>query len=583
MTIAPTITGREAHPIVPLMSEPELSVLGPEKVEEYYKLRRDVITLMLTNPFAHGWEPEIWKKADEELAKLREKFPKGVITELDLGGNRASKTERRAKRLVQNMEKNPGWRAWALQSSQVSSRQNQQSVIYKYLPPEWKPSTGKLRIGPTAKIVYSQAGGFTEDTLVCPNGSQLWFKFYTMDVGSIEGAELDEAWADELVTPDWIEALIFRLVTRNGLLGITFTPIEGYTAAVKKYLAGAITIEEVEAELLPILDAAGKVTGHEKVPRVQYNDGERALITYFHTADNVFGNYESMKETLSGSSREKILMRAYGVPSKMSSAAFPKFKDTVHVITWARYLQILKEFPRGTRFHLIDPCSGRNWFMGWFYCWKPGHAIMYREWPSHSHTGLTTYIPGEGPMEPWAVAGNKEDGDKGPAQNSFGWGYARYKEEWERVEEGEEIFERWIDCRYANAAKTERETATTLLEQMEQDLDIELHAMTAEKNIIGAKDGSIDMINEALAYDEDPLIKLGDYSARLSRTNEPRLLIVDRCPNTIFAFQNWTGKDGQKGACKDPIDLVRGFYLSELGYIPPGALAPRDEWSKQFA
>ena len=50
-----------------------------------------------------------------------------------------------------------------------------------------------------------------------------------------------------------MRALIFRLVTRDGLLGITFTPIEGYSSTVKVHLHGAKTIEEVEAELLPDL------------------------------------------------------------------------------------------------------------------------------------------------------------------------------------------------------------------------------------------------------------------------------------------------------------------------------------------
>jgi hypothetical protein len=35
---------------------------------------------------------------------------------------------------------------------------------------------------------------------------------------------------------------------------------------------------------------------------------------------------------------------------------------------------------------------------------------------------------------PWAVAGNKADGEQGDGQKEWGWGYTRYLEEIERME-----------------------------------------------------------------------------------------------------------------------------------------------------
>ena len=31
----------------------------------------------------------------------------------------------------------------------------------------------------------------------------------------------------------------------------------------------------------------------------------------------------------------------------------------------------------------------------------------------------------------------------------------------------------------------------------------------------------------------------------------------------IYALENWTGADGEKGACKDPVDLLRYLFMSE--------------------
>jgi hypothetical protein len=139
----------------------------------------------------------------------------------------------------------------------------------------------------------------------------------------------------------------------------------------------------------------------------------------------------------------------------------------------------------------------------------------------------------------------------------------RYKEEILRLEEGEEILERWIDSRYAHSSIQDREGITTLAEQL-AELEMDFKAMVSENKILDVQDGSIDMINSALWYDQD--VPLGKFSDKLARVNEPRLKIVETCPNTIFALKNWTGEDGAHGACKDPIDVVRGLFLSQIGY-----------------
>ena len=43
-----------------------------------------------------------------------------------------------------------------------------------------------------------------------------------------------------------------------------------------------------------------------------------------------------------------------------------------------------------------------------------------------------------------------------------------------------------------------------------------------------------------------------------------KYLIAASCKNTIFAYENYTGLDGQKGACKDFIDCDRYAVLSDL-------------------
>jgi hypothetical protein len=577
-------------PGVPEMDAEIAEQAGEDWQRRWYAVAYEGIKRQLADPLRFGAELDIWKLADAKLDEFRARFPKDVLIELVLGGNRAAKTERKAKRLVENMVKNPGWRVWACQSTETASVQNQQNIIYKYLPQEWKPESGRLRHGAMTKITYTQSGGFTENVFTCPNGSECRFKFYEMKVKNLEGAELDEAWCDELVPVDWLEALIFRLVTRagtkprNGVMGITFTPIEGYSSTVKVHLSGARTTEEVEAELLP---QGEKILGCERegtVPRVQENlavdikgQKAKAIIVYFHTKDNPFGGYESMKATLEGANRDKILTRAYGVPTKAMMSVFPMFADLVHV----KSLNYFREIQRngGTWVHLLDPCSGRNWFQQWIFIDVMNRAFVAGESPSYGHEWA--YIPGVGDPGPWAVAGNKADGEAGDGQKEWGWGYSRYIEEIERMEtllalpgEGRiKISVRWIDARYANARRQNEERSTTLIEDL-SGLGIEFLAAPSEAMIdLSASKGSLRMINDKLFYDN---------RRPIDHTNQSHLYVVETCPNTNNALKEWTGKDGQKGATKDPIDCLRMFVLSGSEYVDESLMQPVKPWEQQF-
>lgn len=574
-----SMTGREPHPVLPLLTAEEEAGIGPEMAAEFYRLRQETLRRTITDPFNYGYEPPIWAAADAQQTILRERYPVGVIEELDLGGNRASKSERAAKRIMQRLAAHPGRRAWCLQSKEDISRIAQQSLFWKYMPLEWKSETGKMKYGATTKVNYSVATGFTDNNFVLPNGSQCVFKFYSVDVTTVEGPEIDDAWADELVTPEWLEFLRYRLVTRNGLLHVTFTPTEGYSQTVAQYLLNAVTLEETVAdpELLPVRDAERNVIGAERVPRIQQSGNERARVVYFHTSDNPFGNYPSMKQTLRQKSRETVLMRAYGVPTKASATAFPLFKETVHVISPEEFRKI--ELLGGTRYHLVDPCAGRNWFMVWLFIDALRRKFVYREWPSYGHPGA--YIPGVGDLGEWAVPGKPDDGERGPAQKEIGWGLKPYLDEIERQEtrvpndlvkrktegfEREEIFERWIDARYGNARTMAAEESTTLIEQLDNH-GVTFLAAKSEKQIFSeSNSGSIRLISDALYYDN---------SRPIDALNQPHLYVLATCPNVVYALQNWTGKDGQKGASKDPIDVLRMAELSDLDFCDETALKVR--------
>lgn len=333
-----------------------------------------------------------------------------------------------------------------------------------------------------------------------------------------------------------------------------------------------------------MMNTAHTIVGYEKVPRVQRSAIPTAAIVYFHSVDNPYGNYAAMKVELAGSPKDRILTRAYGVPTKANLTQFPLFKDTVHVVSLNFFREVEKQ--GGARYHLIDPCpgnkmTGRNWFMLWVLVDRLGRKFYYREWPSHGHA--EAYIPGYGNLGPWAVPGKAADGAKGPAQDSMGFSLSRYKEEILRLEtsnaqrstsnvqlqkEPEQIIERWMDSRYGNAPTNTKEGATTLIDQMRNELEMDFRSTPGDQIQEG-----VTLINNSLYY---------DVTQPVSPTNAPRMYVVETCPNLIYALKEWTGRDGGDGACKDPIDLCRYAEMAELGYVDDQMLKPRQPWMGQF-
>jgi phage terminase large subunit-like protein len=583
-------------------------------------------------------------------------FRKRVKCVLILGGQRGSKSEYASKRVMKIMRHKEAARAWMLHTNNRMSVEYQQPLMWKYLPADLKLKK-ELR-SREAYIKYTMKNGFSDGRFILPNKSDCSFLAYEMDRETVEGGNMDVINPDELVPSDWVETMMLRIAEKNGIMIITFTPVLGYNDTVKLFLDGAKTVKESIGFMLPKdggepdvaralglsqseLDRMGKWlddpqkapgvsvwsrpeecgewinsqnpesriqnpeqwgvgTGRsqpapaagrefEMVPRVlNPRDPEEGLaVVYFHSSDNPYGNPLSVWRNIARKSVAFQKERFYGIATKMMAARFPKFSDKVHLVK-------ASEIPRGgTNYHIVDPCSDRNWFQLWIRV-TPNAAYVYREWPGNY------YIPGEGVPGDWALTdGKKADGRMGPAQKSFGWGYAQYKKEIARLEgweafktwsaerqgesgargttgsgrsENEEIadwdqygpadeliYERYMDARFASVKSFDMGGMITLFEDIEQKVNLVFAHTSNEGEGRDSIDAGVAMINDALYFDDQK---------PLSLMNSPKLYICEDCLNLIFALATYTGSDGQKGACKDPVDCLRFAYLKRLEYQP---------------
>jgi hypothetical protein len=646
----------ERHPVLAL-PQPDWVRDHPDDFLAYIQSRTLAIHNERRDPLLHGWESPIWKAVDalfgfecfdgafkteitrrfgpdwtwERWAEALRKahgFPAPVKLILINGGNRGGKSQYGGKRSVQRIHRAPKQNAWCLQSNHNMSVTYQQALINQHMPAD--KQNAQIITGKPEYIAYKSATGYSNGKFVLYNGSVCEFKYYTMDKSdATEGGELDWIWDDELVPADWVLTQLYRIVTRDGRILVTFTPVEGYTETVRMLTEGSTPVRETIAYLCPDDEgpalewaALGFPTeqawltayrgGHKdlgygpnsipedvhawiqgtpsqplpppgrkfkKVPRILRGIGtERGgrieyqhAVVYFHSADNPYGNPSGVIAKSAGKTQDEIRERFYGIATKTMSCRFPMFDERIHVLPDDKIPLA------GTNYLICDPSGGRNFGFLWV---RVNHdtVYFYREWPGPYP------IPGIGLPGPWAeIDGKRKDGRKGPAQNPFGFSLLRYKQELARLEgwdipathldkprewtpgpkTKERIHARYIDARPANSSTATAEGSVTLLEELEDiGLDfIPVHLGPAGSLAPGDTQSAVHLITDALSYNnEQPL----------SYTNRPKLYISDRCTNMIFALKIWTGEDGQRGACKDFIDLARYAFASDLQDVGSG-------------
>lgn len=478
--------------------------------------------------FRHGHILPHWKDADELYDSYRE-----VLIN---GGNRSGKTEYMARKVIETMLRIDNARVWCLQTTGEASRQFQQPVIYKYIPSEWK----RLSSRGVAHVKYSQKNGFTDNVFIFPNGSQCNFMNYAQDIKVIEGGNVDLIWPDELVPLPWIETLRFRTITKKGKLVMTFTPVTGYTPVVRDYVAGMKVKEYRDAPLLS--QAKRHVEGGPKgkMPYIAESRNGKAGLIWFHSIFNPYNPYDGIVDMVSGRSEAEIKIRAYGYAEKSAIGQFPSFTD-MNVVKRDRIPTA------GTRYMVTDPAGARNWFTIWAIVDEHERVFVYREWPSTD-------------IGDWAEPSDKHDGKAGPAQRyAAGRGTEEYKQLWRDLENGEEFFERYIDPRAGGTQAVQKDGGTSLIDLLSDGDEPMWFTPAAGVQI----ESGVAIINDMLFYDQEKPMTI---------LNEPRLYISEDCPNLIYALREWTNLDGDKGACKDPVDVLRYLTVMTPTHVPEGKL-----------
>lgn len=419
------------------------------------------------------------------------------------------------------------------------SIEDQQRYVFEAIPASIK-NMATTR-GRNHSIQYSQKNGFADNICIFPplkgysRGGYIKFgnyRQYQQDPQVAEGFKAHFIGLDEEAPQKLVETLQYRLTDYHGRMMIGFTTLQGWTPLIQDILGRTRTLKKRFAPLI------GK-----ELPTLQESLARPGtLVHYFWTEDNTLIDTQDFITRIKGRPKEEILARAYGIPTKSIAGVFPGFDKEVNVIKHEKLPWLnLKKTVHGadipyptTKYMALDPAGSKNWFMVWVAIDAAGTWWVYREWPDY---------------EEWALPGNTVEGKPGPAQRGSKKGIKDYVELIKDLEKDEQVYERMIDPRLGAAEKQSIEGATTII----SDLDDEGMTFIPAPGV--DIDNGLQLLNNLFSYNEQKPI---------DSLNAPKIYISDRCPNVIYALQEYTAKGGATEASKDPCDCLRYLAVSNI-------------------
>jgi hypothetical protein len=519
------------------LSPEEVDALSDEQVVTMNNLLKNQPTSEKEDPIKWGWTLPSWRRVMENW--------KDVRVHVILGGNRSSKSVFATRMLMHLAQRIPEAELRSMHVSEERSIQDSQRYVWDAMPMRYKRAQKKSE---QHSILYSAKNGFSDNKCIMPvthegadRGSSIFFnnyRQYAADSQIFEGWSAHCIHCDEEINQSIFETLLARLTDHKGRLILTFTTLQGWTPLINTLLKGAETIETRYSKLI------GKELPVEQVCR----NWPDTHIYYWRTAATPFIDGEDLIKTYSKQPLEVKLARLYGIPSKNFHGRFPKFNRDVNVIEHDDIPFIADGTERVTRYMICDPGGSKPWVAIWAAVMPDGRVYVYREFPDAG-------------MGEWALPhvnnAGRSTGKPGPAQRPLGWGYEDYRDHFEELESGEDIFERIVDPRMGAATVRTKEGTSNIINSM-GELGFIFRAAPGVDIEAG-----IARINDLLAWDDsDPL----------TDSNRPRLYVSDRCENLITCLMEYSGS-GNTEQFKDYIDALRYFCICDPEHVTNSMLA----------
>lgn len=434
--------------------------------------------------------------------------------------------------------------------------------------------------------------------------------------------------ADESMPLKWMQMFARRVRFRKAKVLWTFTPVRGITPAVKELVGtSAVTLESRRSELLPRKNLPDVPEGQMPYVRKCSFQNAYAIyfFTEFNKWGPSPGRsyYDEVKALCAEKESQYVERVAYGFARDSVARAFPKFGSWNMVKRNqlpARGTNYQLNDPAGSRKWFMMwvrvTTIGAGQVAFYIYRdWPDGQT--YGEWavaterevseealkgwdgdPGPAQAGLgygvtkykQTMLECERIKCPQSVSKRVSEsvsGNGNAQRSTLNAQPSSVFQEWERtadpyhvrrVKEAmargedltqlqEQIAERYVDPRAGKSEHLAEQGGTCVIDEF------------AEVQVDGAQPGpgtgrvvgpSMDLIPASGVHEDEGLMavnELLDWNTEqplVSLMNQPHLFVSEDCHQVRWMFENYTGRAGAKGACKDPADLVRYMALAKL-------------------
>ena len=102
---------------------------------------------------------------------------------------------------------------------------------------------------------------------------------------------------------------------------------------------------------------------------------------YLHSDENPFGGYDRIAKDLRNENEDKIMVRAYGLPTKSMTSLVPNFSPELNVLSNEpnRHGMVFPALNQMTWYQVVDPAFARNYVALWAGVTEQDEIYIRRE------------------------------------------------------------------------------------------------------------------------------------------------------------------------------------------------------------
>lgn len=376
-----------------------------------------------------------------EFFRAGVRYPERLL----LGGNRVGKTEDAAYEITCHMTgRYPPWwegrrfdhpiEGWAAGDTATTTRDIQQLALYGQIPSA--PKTGFLpahlitHAPPKNSIPHAIESVYVKH--ISGKDSYLQFKSYDQRREAFQGTAKHIIWLDEECPEDVYVECLMRTLTCNGIIMVTFTPVEGLTPFVESWLknsvflpnqgkpdpvTGKLELLPAEAAVLSLVDdddeadiAAAAAMDGDKKNEILPLDERQKVVSMISWDEVPHLSPAARQQMLSSIPEYQRNARTRGIPALGSGAIYPVAEEEIK----EDIIQIPPHWPRGFGMDV-----GWNWTVALWGAYDPDtgiwhiyheHYRSHAEPPVHAEgiKAVGNWIPGR--IDPAANGRSQVDG-----------------------------------------------------------------------------------------------------------------------------------------------------------------------------